>query len=272
MNVKTKRVLIIVVCNLFFIIFAGFCVSGPLAPWMPFVMGYEIRDYGNVSVVSAAGNRNLVPDLNYGKILASVESFHGLQYHRKIRIFFLRDPMDLKRFLPWFPHPGGPSGYELNSGDTLFIDCAAVQRKGESLEEVVKHELSHCIIHQNMGFFDTFALKSWFVEGLAVYSGGPHDYPEDEFNRILAGTTLVSDKAFNDLYLNLPKHNPRFRYALYGKFIGYLARTGGIRKMQKLIKAVIRNPHALTAEFTRVYGVGLGTLSKDFTNDLRKTK
>jgi hypothetical protein len=282
MKTVTKRIL--AGAAALFLIFILYCFNGPLAPWMPFIIGYEIRDYDNVSVVVGAENRNIVTVFDYGKILADVEKFHGLKFHKKIRIFFLHDFTEIKRFMPWFPNQGlvgqlrfparpcsqGPSGCEINTGDAVYIDISAVKRKNQSIEEVLKHELSHCVLHQNMGFLDTFALKSWFVEGLAVYSGGPHNFPEDEFNSIYYGTVFFYDSDFNDLYMNLPEHNPQFRYALYGKFIEYLVRVGGINKLQDLIKTYILDPESIRRKFKDVYHVELIEVLKDFENELKK--
>jgi hypothetical protein len=47
-----------------------------------------------------------------------------------------------------------------------------------------------------MSFIDTFALRSWFVEGLAVYIGGPKNYPDDEFLKIYMPDDYVYDYDF----------------------------------------------------------------------------
>ncbi len=119
-----------------------------------------------------------------------------------------------------------------------------------------------------MGFFDTFALKSWFVEGLAVSCGGPKNFPDKEFYQVYFGTALFYDYDFNDLYVNLPKHNQQFRYALYGRFIDYLILTQGSSVLQDFLKAYMSNPREIKRVFRDIFNREPGELLKGFEDEL----
>jgi len=236
---------------------------------MPVIIGYEIQHHQNGTVAFRTGENALVPDSDYEEIVHSIEEFHGLKYNKRIRIFFLKEFFEIKRFIPWF-NIQGVSGCSLQTGDVVFIIVSAIKRKNQLIEEIIKHELSHCILYQNMNFFDTFKLKSWFIEGLAVYSGGPKNYPEDEFQKIYEHNTYFYNYDFNDLYANLPESNPRYRFALYGKFIEHIFLSHGIKKLQDFIKAYIQNPQNVRQEFKEIYHMELIDVLKIFENDIKE--
>ncbi len=245
-------------------IFLLYLFWGPLFPWSPLKIGYEKFGNSKVTVyIHDTEPKDSVVKKIY-TIIETTEMFHGLKFKDKFTIIVTGRNSDMRRFIPW----QGGSGYSVSLEMMKVIYIGPNARMSPyGIETFIKHELSHQLIYQNTSTNEKKFImqgQSWFVEGIAIYYGGPFYYSKKEVFRQC--TDLYDD--FSSLYegniMKAPKNEIRFRYAYYGYFIGFLIDNYGHGKLIKYLRNYIESPVDYKHLFAKVYQKNIEELLKEF--------
>ncbi len=154
--------------------------------------------------------------------------------------------------------------------DVIFQAPSTWTTKEEFVEQLVLHELTHCLLFQRAGTRDTWYLKDiplWFREGMAISTAGQSKlYPslEDSARWLQKNPAL---NAFRDgEELSEAQSTEVYGLALHG--FEFLMRRYG----EDRIIALMTTMHAggdFDAAFEKVVGLSVDRFQKDFENYLR---
>lgn len=154
--------------------------------------------------------------------------------------------------------------------DVIFQAPSTWTTTDELVDQLVLHELTHCLLFQRSGSRDTWYLKQiplWFREGMAISSAGQAKlYPslEDSARWLQQNPTLdafrdgeaLSEAQSTDVY-GLALHAFEFLLRHYGEaHVNALMRT-------------MRDGSDFEAAFEQVVGISVARFQKDFENYLR---
>jgi hypothetical protein len=141
---------------------------------------------------------------------------------------------------------------------------------GLDLYELIKHELSHDLLFQNMNFVNTFDLSSWFREGVAVYFAGPVYKEAVALIENINKMRIIHNKTLEKLYIYEPNgnRNMRYSYILYGWFIEYLDTIYGRDKLIKFIHRTVKSPKQIRNIFKELYSERLIDVFERFKSTL----
>lgn len=158
----------------------------------------------------------------------------------------------------------------LSPDNRIVIDYAQVIRRPFSLDSILKHELCHLILHQNI---TGSALPKWLDEGVAqwvsdgiaemVLTGG-----RERFDRaVVAGSTIPLRRLSNSFpsekdYLLLAYEQSR-------SFVAFLIDEYGEDRLQYLLKR-LHEGSAITEAVEETFRHSLGTLERKWLADLKR--
>lgn len=137
---------------------------------------------------------------------------------------------------------------------------------------VLQHELVHAVLdHKFRGRPN--ALPRWLNEGLAVYFSDAWEYPEEWSIRKSALYKALKDGNgldFEDIQSGFPYDRwlAQLAYTQSFDFVQYLIRTGGEKRMRRLLEALTAGG-SLDSAFKQVYKASFADKTADWRNAVR---
>lgn len=272
---KLKLVLTILVIIILGILTYEF-LWGKLFPYSPVKIGFAKYKLSNIVIYvqNGAVYKDLQP---IDSLFPSIEDFHQLKFLQKPDIYIFRDRENyLQRSISKARFCAYPNG-------SLFISPWALKEADEgtiSLNIYVKHELSHTLLYQHMGFIIAyFYFPRWLLEGIAVYSSnqmGTSWYPgkEETYEFIKEGNFMPpasynSDKE-DSVQINV-KNRIAFIYSEFGCIVDYMITTGGKDKFLNYMKTLLHNNNH-DQVFKDIYGISFDKFLINFKEFIQMRK
>jgi hypothetical protein len=225
---------------------------GPLLPWSPLKLGYNRTSFARADVYLGSAHAPMPDYAQVEQMMREAEAFHGLRFHRRIKVIECKNWADCDRAMPWL-NTHGLGGVTLATGDVIYL-TPKLREKQFSTAEFLRHELSHALLSQNTTIYSTYKLNEqpWFFEGLAVSFGRQQDYlKRDAFLLQAKQTELLG-------YLDPAKRatpwNARFAYPAQRYFIEYVKEQLGAERFQQFLEGNIAEPLQWRRNFTAVFG------------------
>ena len=220
---------------------------GKLFPFSPIIIGFEKHELPNSIVYIQKG----MPPNDYENIdtlISSVEKFHDLKYLKKPKIFLFSDS------ITYISRSLSKARMCAYRNSRIFAASWALKeaRNGKiSLEIYLNHELSHTIIHQQLGI-RAIRYPQWLLEGIAVYSSnqmGTSIYPSksETYRLIQAGNFMPPNyfKTINEdkikLDFEILEDRVAFMYSQFACIVDYLITIYGRDKFLIYMKSLTKS-------------------------------
>ena len=274
---KPKRIITIIGLSALIGIITYLFLLGKLFPFSPVIIGFEKHELPNTIVYIQKG----MPSNNYGKIdtlIPAVEKFHDLKFLKKPKIFLFSDSMSyIHRSL-------SKARFCAYRNNRIFASPWALKESQSgkiSLEIYLTHELSHSLIHQQLGL-NAIRYPQWLLEGIAVYSSnqmGTSSYPskEETYRFIQAGNFMPPDyfrtKKEKDIKLDFDNLENRatFMYSQFACIVDYLITIYGKDKFLIYMKSLTKN-NGHNNIFKQVFGIDFDEFLIDFKEYVMNTE
>lgn len=247
------------------VLIIGFCLDqlfwGRLFPWSPLKIGYRPIQTAKATVILPNTVQFPKELQNINQLFSQVEQFHQLRFTKRVAIIL---PKNFSQFIKFTGQTG--VACSLQTGTVIYLSPKIIDEKRD-MAVILKHELSHIILYQHTSFFKSTKIPRWLNEGVAIYSGNPHDYYEGEdFSKLAVGRKYFFDILNPDQAVKkIPrKYRNKFIYAEYRGFIEYLVNQHGIEKLRKYLKEVINQPKMEKELFKQIYQVEFSNMVLDF--------
>lgn len=265
---KKKKLFIGVFLIILFTVLPYQLLWGKLFPYSPVKLGFEKFELTNIVVYVQDGSETY----NYkslDSLIPSVEKFHKLKFVHKPEIIFFRDAESYyQRTITkarFYAYPNG----------SLVVSPWAVKEALDneiSMEIYIKHELSHTLLYEHMGFVTAyFSYPRWLLEGIAVYSSnqmGTSWYPgKEETYQCISLGSFLQPEYFNsskedEAKLNV-KNKIAFIYSEFACIVDYLIIKYGKDKFHNYMVKLLDSWHP-DKVFKDVYEIELNTCLNDF--------
>lgn len=241
---------------------------GKLFPYSPVKLGFEKFEFSNIVVYVQDGSATY----NYKSLdtlIPSVEKFHNLKFVHKPELLFFRDADS------YYQRTITKARFCAYPNATLVVSPWAVKEALDneiSMEIYIKHELSHTLLYEHMGFITAyFFYPRWLLEGIAVYSSnqmGTSWYPSkrDTYQYITHGSFLQPEyfntKKEDEAKLKV-KNKIAFIYSEFACIVDYLKKQYGKDKFQNYMVKLLDSwqPEKV---FKDVYRIDFNTCLNDF--------
>jgi hypothetical protein len=236
-------------------------VSGALFPWSPVRPGYAAERFDGATVIYPKRVGLPAAYRDADAILAEVARANRLPFREPVTIVVTAEWGLFNRgtLLGTRARPLPVLGAALQTGTVVYISPLA-REPGRDLRGVLKHELTHAVMFQQMPLRRTFALTplDWFEEGLAVHAGNPGDYMDDARWARWARHPGYRFGPWGDGELRRLPEELRgvFRLSEYRVFMEYLVDRHGPDRFFAFRDAVLRDPAAYDAAMARTLGAG----------------
>jgi hypothetical protein len=271
---RLKRILMVGTALLVLFILSHASFSGPLFPWSPVRPGYASVSFPGATVVYP--KRGGLPDAyrDTRAIMDEVARANRLPFRDHVTVVVTDDWGLFNRgaLLGRKAAPLPVLGAALQTGTVVYLS-PLIREPGRDPAGVLRHELTHAVMFQQMPLRRTFALVrlDWFEEGLAVRAGNPADYLDDAAWRRWAMHPGYRFGPWGDAELRRVPEEMRgpFRLSEYRVFIEYLMALRGDGRFFAFRDAVLRDPDAHDAAFVRHFGAGLAEVAAGFERAVR---
>ena len=154
--------------------------------------------------------------------------------------------------------------------DVIFQAPSTWTTKDEPVEQLVLHELTHCLLFQRSGTRTTWLEKKiplWFREGMAVSTAGQASlYPSLEDSALWLQRNPGVDAFRDGETLSADQSAEMYGLALHA--FDFLERRYGKERIEALM-ATMRGSADFEAAFAQAIGVPVERFQKDFENFLR---
>jgi len=215
-------------------VFAYSVLFGKLFPYSPIVIGFARNELDNAIVYTQPGAEFMQIN-EIDQYIPLVERFHALEFKTKPRIFLFADErtyarrsLSKARFCAFYNGAIVVSPWAQREANDGII----------SMEIYLRHELSHSLLFQHAGLFNSMRYPKWLLEGIAVYSTGQMGtswYPSKTvtYEAIRSGNFLhpqdYHTKAQNRAELDVP-NRIAFIYSEFGCLVDNLINTYGMER------------------------------------------
>jgi hypothetical protein len=156
--------------------------------------------------------------------------------------------------------------------DLIVVDCSRADKDPFTLEETMKHELSHLLIHH---YVDGREIPKWLDEGLAQYvSGGLGEVVRNQ-KRSFLEEAVLSGRLIG--MRELSEHFPRsgdsllLAYEESEHFMGYIIRQHGMTGVLKILQH-LRTGDQWEHAVEKGLGVSFDDIEKAWYDQLRTRK
>ena len=247
---------------------------GKLFPYSPVKLGFEKYEFSNIVVYVQNGSETY----NYKSIdtlIHSVEIFHKLKFVHKPEIIFFRDADS------YYQRTITKARFYAYPNATLVVSPWALKEALNneiSMEIYLKHELSHILLYEHMGFITAyFTYPRWLLEGIAVYSSnqmGTSWYPSkrDTYQYITQGSFLQPEyfntKKEDEAVLNV-QNKIAFIYSEFACIVDYLIEQYGKDKFQNYM-VKLADSWQPEKVFKDVYRIDFNTCLNDFKKNAKE--
>lgn len=271
---RIKYVLLVSTLLLALFVLSHASFSGVLFPWSPIRPGYASVRFPDATVVYPA--RSGLPDAYRvtQSIMDEVARANRLAFRDRVTVVVADDWGLFVRgsLLGWKGRPLPVLGSALQTGTVVYLSPLA-REPGRDMAGVLRHELTHAIMFQQMPLRETFELVrlDWFEEGLAVHAGNAGDYPDDAAWKRWAMHPGYRFGPGGDPELRRVPEEMRgpFHLSEYRVFVEYLMDRRGRERFFAFRDAVLRDPDAYDAAFVRHFGAGFASVVADFEQAVR---
>ena len=245
-------------------------LAGPLFPWSPIKPGYRAASYARAEVYF--DQKGPMPEdcRDLDRLIGEAEEFHRMRFHRRVKVVVCKDWGGCQRYLPWLSVKG-LGGVTLATGDVIYL-TPLLKQKRLSLDEFLRHELSHAIVSQNTSIRNSLKLtdQAWFSEGLAVAFGDQRAYlSREEFAARAAGTDLADYIDPARMNRAAPGWEARFAYPAQRYFVEYLRQAFGPDRFHRFLAEYIQAPDDYRRQFGEAFGVELGEAIRRYGDAVR---
>ena len=241
---------------------------GKLFSYSPVKIGFTKYDLSNIVVYVQKGSQNY-DYRSIDSLIPVVEKFHNLHFVQRPEIIFFRDADS------YYQRTTTKARFCAYPNGSLVVSPWAVKEALDgkiSMEIYLRHELSHTLLYQHMGFITAyFIYPRWLLEGIAVYSSnqmGTSWYPskKDTYKYIRQGSFLppayFNTKKEDDVKLNV-KYKTAFAYSEFGCIVDYLIKNYGKEKFMQYMKGLL-DSYSPEKVFKVVYGIDNRTCISNF--------
>lgn len=240
---------------------------GKLFPYSPVILGFSRFELKSIVIYVQKGAD--YTDVNsFDSLPLPVEKFHELTFTKKPEVFIFRDSLE------YIHHGFSKARFCAYTSGRLFISSWALLESKQgtiSLPIYVRHELSHVLIFQHKGVFDSFHYPDWLLEGIAVYSTnqmGTSFYPSkaETYKAIKDGNFMppvLFKTGVEDGVTLKVKYRITFMYSEFGCIVDYLINRYGKEKFLVYMKELF-NDNDHDKVFKRVYGMDFSKSLNDF--------
>jgi hypothetical protein len=174
----------------------------------PITIRYLAKDEkvaDKVSVVAAGAIPRLTQEL-------------GLREIKPMRVFLISDMAAFQRERQ-IRLPAWGVAFALMDNQVMLVDVKRATNAMNKLETVIPHELSHLLVAQRVG---DISLPVWFVEGLAMWQA--REWSLIENWRLMETVWGRRAPTLNQVYIGLPREEPRARDAYRVAYVGFTER------------------------------------------------
>ncbi len=142
----------------------------------------------------------------------------------------------------------------------IRIPIGGLQEKTAALEEVVLHEYTHALIHQQTGG----KCPAWLNEGLAQYFAGESDARhEQNIRELLQGASVPPLRQLEASFLDLNARAASRAYTVSYTLVDYIIEEHGVYAVQRLLSEVARDGEAEAALITAL-GMDYGGIQDEW--------
>lgn len=200
------------------------------------------------------------------KAVPSLERWGGLREPVTVYVVPTHDDLEAAVHRPGYGWLRAWGRYD----EVLFQAPSTWTRRDDVLEQLVLHELTHCLLFQQAANRDTWLAKQiplWFREGMAIsVAGQASQYPslEDSAAWLLKNPAV---DAFKDGE-SLSAGQSNEVYALGFHAFSFLERRYGLPCLETLIR-LMREGADFERAFAQAVGVSVEAFQRDFENFLR---
>jgi hypothetical protein len=232
-----------------------------LLPWAP---GFDRVESARAVVFHHTERRDAASGVAQiiDGLIAQVESFHGLTFRMRPEVFIMSSDAEYRRL------SGGSARVRaLPVRGRVFISPRAMsqsEREEIHLDTYLRHELSHSLLHQHLGWSGMLGLPPWFEEGLATLSAdqlGVDGYFDRHqvvawwrAGRVVPPSQYQSHWNDTDATMSLPDSERfLFLYSQYAMLVEDLISKGGRPRFQSLLERLLHG-EAMNDAFHEEYG------------------
>ena len=266
MNKPIKySILTVVVLIVIFVIYSF--LFGKLFPYSPVIIGFSPTETEQ-AVIYIQNGAEFTDFAMIDALFPPIEKFLDMKFKSKPRIFIFKDAENFyQRSLT------KARFCSLYNGDVIIAPWSLEEAKrGEiSLKIYLTHELTHSLIHQQIGLFKAAKFPKWLHEGTAMYSAnqmGTTFYPskEETYQYILNGN-FIRPQDFHTKREKQTKLDVKYRigfiYSEYACIVDYLVEQYGRDEFIKYVKTIIKTCNPDKA-FKNTYGLEFDDSIKAF--------
>lgn len=204
----------------------------------------------------------------YPEIIRELEASLGLSLRLSPTFVLIKERETFRHMVADMP----VIAFAIPEKDLIVVDCSRGDRDPFTIEETMKHELSHLLIHHYVGGRE---IPKWLDEGLAQWvSGGLGELVRNQ-NRSLLDEAVLSGRLIG--MRELSEHFPRSRdilllaYEESEHFMAYIIRQHGMTGVLKILQ------HLKTGEewenaVEQGLGVSFDEIEKAWYDHLRRRK
>jgi len=237
---------------------------GRLMPFLPWTPGFDRVERSRAVVLHHPDTRGVAGGVAAAldDLVGQVESFHGLTFRLRPEVLLTSSEAEYRRL------SGGSARFRaLPVRGRVFVSPRAVsqsERREIHLDTYLRHELSHALLFQHLGWSGMLGLPPWFEEGLATASAdqmGVDGYFDREhviawwrLGRAVPPSQYRSHWEDSDATMSLPDGERfLFLFAQYALLIDDLIARQGRPKLQDLLDRLLRGEEMAEA-FQVTYG------------------
>ncbi len=247
---------------------------GRLMAFLPWAPGFERVESSRAIVFHPADKHLAASGVAKGidGLIAQVEGFHGLAFRIRPEVFLTGTETEYRRI------SGGSARFRaLPVRGRVFVSPRALsqsERQEIHLDTYLRHELSHSLIYQHLGWPGLLGLAPWFEEGLATLSAeqlGVDGYFDRDhvlawwrLGRAVPPSQYQSRWEDSKAITSLPDGERfLFLFAQYALLIDELIAEEGRPRFQSLLNRLLRGED-LDEAFTMEYGASPDTYFSEF--------
>ena len=142
----------------------------------------------------------------------------GLRDIKPMRVFLISD-MAAFQSERQVRLPAWGVAFALMDNQVMLVDVRRATNAMNKLEKIIPHELSHLLVAQRVG---DVSLPVWFVEGLAMWQARQWSLIENW--RLMEAVWGRRAPTLNQVYIGLPREEPRARDAYRVAYMGFTER------------------------------------------------
>jgi len=270
MTRKRIKLLILGILIAFVGILSYELLFGKLFPFSPLTIGFAKHELSNTIIYVQKG-AEYEDFQRLDTLTPAVEEFHEMKFIKKPEIIIFKDSLGfIRRSLSKARFSAYPSG-------RLIVSPWALREDGEgkiSLNIYIRHELSHILLMQYMGYLGAYRYPQWLMEGIAVYSTnqmGTSFYPskEETYHAIAEGNFLPPldfKTGKEDKTIIYVKNPIAFKYSEFACIVDYLVISYGKEKLLLFMKKLLENSDN-NKVFKEVYKIEFSEVIKNFKNN-----